>query len=161
MQGHIPKIPDFLANRNRKIKIQTNLAHELALPMQSAMQSTMQGSKRTSDRNRGSPSYYGFDNSFSESTIAASPKRSRRAGDVEKVQPTPASVVETVHNIAVQQPEEINNSPIIGEVSPPAPRVQPIIDEDIPTLVRLMTVLEAENQEISELLISQPKLRKL
>ena len=48
-----------------------------------------------------------------------------------------------------------------GDVSPPAPRVQPIIDEDIPTLVRLMTVLEAENQDISELLISQPKLRKL
>ena len=77
-------------------------------------------------------------------------KRQRRAGDVENFQPPPALVVETVQSIAVQQPEEINIYPVIEQISPPAPRMQIIIDQDTPTLVRSMTVLEVENQEISE-----------
>ena len=100
--------------------------------------------KRSSDRNRCSPSYGGFDNSLSDSTIAAPPKRPRRAGEVETFQPPPASVVETVQNIAEQQPDEIN---IIGAVSPPAPHAPSIVEQDTPTLVRSMTVFEAENQE--------------
>ena len=67
--------------------------------------------------------------------------------------PPPASVVETVQNMAIQQPEETNISPIIEEVLPPDPRVRPLIDQQTRTLevdVRLMTVPEAENQETNE-----------
>ena len=125
MRVRINKIPDFLAIRNQNNKNQTDLAHELALPTQSATPSALKEveptssttqSKRTSDRNRRSPSYYGFDNSSSDSTIAAPPDSPRRAGNLENFQPPPASVVETVQNKAVQQPEEIDISPIIGEV---------------------------------------------
>ena len=149
MRVRSPKISDFLVIRNQNTKIQTELAHELALPTQSAPPwalkqveptSSITQSKRTSDRNRRSSSYYGFDNSSSGSTIAAQPNSPRRAGNVDNFKP-PASVVETVQNKAVQQPEEINISPIIGEVSPPAPRVLQIIDQDIPTLARSMTFL--------------------
>ena len=115
----------------------------------------------SSDGNRCSPSYYGFDNSSSDSTIAAPPKRPHRAGDVEKFQPPPKSVVETVKNVAVQQPEETNISPIIGEVSPSAPKALSILEQDTPKMVRSMTVFEAENQEMSDYLNSQPKLHKL
>ena len=135
-------MPDFLAIRNQINEIQTNVAHELVLPTQSAplsalqqvepTSSTTQG-KRTSDRNHRSPSNYCLDNSSSDSTIAAPPKRPRRAEDVENFQPPPASVVETVQNIAVQQPEEIHISPIIGDVSPPAAPVLPLIVQDTPT----------------------------
>ena len=52
--------------------------------------------------------------------------------------------------MALQQPEECNISPVIGEFSPPAQKVQPLIDQDTPTLVRSMTILEAENQELQE-----------
>ena len=55
-------------------------------------------------------------------------------------------MVETVQNTGIQQPEESNISPVIGEVSPSAPQVQPLIDQDTPTLVRSITNLEAENQ---------------
>ena len=57
--------------------------------------------KRSSDRNRRNPSYYGFDNSSNDSTIAALPKRLRQVGDVERIQPPPASVFETVQNTFV------------------------------------------------------------
>ena len=152
MRGPILKIPDFLALQKQNTENQTDLASKLVLPAQSASSSalqqvepalsSMQG-KRTSDRNHRSPSYYGFDTSSSDSAIAAPPKRPRRAGDVKNFQPTSTSVMETVQNIAVQQPEETNISPVIGEVSPPAPRVQSITDQGTPTLVRSMTVLEA------------------
>ena len=151
MRGRIPKISDFLAIWNQNNENQTDLAHKLPLPTQSAPPSALQQveptstttqGKRTSDRNRRSPSYYGFDNSSSDLIIAASPKRPRRAGDVENFQPPPKSVVKTEQNIAVQQPEEINISPIIGEVSPPAPQMLPLIGQDNPTLARSMTVLK-------------------
>ena len=62
-----------------------------------------------------------------------------------------ASVVETVQNIAVQQPAETNISPIIEKVLPPVPQLAlPILEQDSPTLVRSMTFFEAENQEMSD-----------
>ena len=53
-------------------------------------------------------------------------------------------------NIAIQQPEETNISPIIGKVSPPAPQALSILEQDTPTLVKSMTVFEVENQELSD-----------
>ena len=159
MRGLVPKIANFLAIRSHNNEDQTDLARELVFPVQSASSSalqhkepassTMQG-KRTSDRNHRSPSYYGFNNSSSDSAIAAPSKRPRRAGDVENFQPPVASVVETVQNIGVQQREEISISPVIGEILPPAQLVQSVIDRETPTLVRSMIILEAENQEISK-----------
>ena len=122
MQGLIRKIPDFPSIRNQRNGEQAASTSESILPPQSesssALQhvvllhavSTSQG-KLTSDNNRRSPSYYG-----SDSTITAPPKRPSRVGDVENFQPPPASVVENVQNIATQQLEETNISPVIGEV---------------------------------------------
>ena len=131
----------------------------MALQQVEPASSKLQG-KRTSDRNRRSPSYYGFDNSFSDSTTTAPTKRLRRAGGVENFQRPSASVVETVQNIAIQQTEETNNSPVIGEVSPLDPRVRPLIYQQTPTLeddVRSLTVFEAENLEINERLLPNHK----
>ena len=160
MRGRIPKITDFLAILTQNNNDQTDLAHELPITSQSAPQSALQQlessssktqGKRTSDRNRQSPTYYGFDNSSSDSTIAAPPKCPRRAGDVEYYQAPPAAVVETVQNIAIQQLEERNISLIIGEFSSPVPPALSILEQDIRKLVRPMTVFEAENQEMSDL----------
>ena len=110
----------------------------------------MSQGKRTSDRNRRSPSNYDFDNSSADLNITAPPKRSRRAGDAENFRPPSESVVQTVQNIATQRPEETNFSPIIGEVSIPDPRVRPLINQQTPALdydVRSISVLEAENLE--------------
>ena len=101
---------------------------------------------RTSDRTRRSPSYYGFESSPPNSTILPPPKWPRRAGDVENFQPPPESIVESVQHTAENQPEEQNISPLIGQVSPSAPRNPPLIDIDTPTLVQSMTTLEAEKQ---------------
>ena len=102
--------------------------------------------KRSSDRNRRSPSCYGFESS-SDSAITAPPKRPRRAGDVESYKPPPESIIKTVQHIADQQPDDTNISPIIGDVSAPAPQNASLLDIDTPTLVRSMTVFEAQNQE--------------
>ena len=102
---------------------------------------------RTSDRNRRSPSYYGFEISPPDSTILPPPKRPRRAGDVVSFQPPPDSIVESVQQIAENQPEEPNISPLIGQVSSPAPRNPSLIEIDTPTLVQSMTALEVEEQE--------------
>ena len=102
---------------------------------------------RTSDRNRRSPSYYGFESSPPDSTILLPPKRPGRAGYVVSFQPPPDSIVESVQQIAENQPEEPNISPLIGQVSPPAPRNPSLIEIDTPTLVRSMTALEAEKHE--------------
>ena len=80
-------------------------------------------------------------------TISASLKRPRRAGDVEIFQHPPASVVETVQNFAEQHPDEVNISPIMEAVSPPAPHAPSLPEQDTTTLVRSMTVFEAQNQE--------------
>ena len=127
MRGRIPKIPNFPI-RNKRNEEQAASPSETILPPQSASASafqhvvpaasTSQG-KRTFDRIRRSPSYYGFDNSSPYSTITVPPKRPRRAEDVKNSQLPPASVVETVQTIATQKPEQTNISPVIGEVSPP------------------------------------------
>ena len=102
---------------------------------------------RTSDRNRRSPSYYGFENSPSNSTIVPPPKRPCRAGDVESFPPPYDSIVESVQQIAENQPEEQNISPLIGQVSPPALRNPPLLEMDTPTLVQPITALETEEQQ--------------
>ena len=118
MQGRIPKTPDFPALQNQRNEEKAAWTIELILPPQPAASSALQQAapaastsqgKRTSDRNRRSPSYYGFDNSSSDSPITAPPKLPRRAGDVENFQDPPASVVETVQNFATQ-PEDSNIS---------------------------------------------------
>ena len=103
-------------------------------------------SKRSSDRNRRSPSYYGFETSSPGSDILTPPKRPRRAGDVENFAP-PVTVVESVQHILEIQPEEQNVSPHIGSVSPPAVRNVPLLETDTPTLARSMTALDAEEQD--------------
>ena len=104
------KIPDFPAIRNQRNDKQAASTSKSILPSQTTSPSALQQvapaalsqGKRTLERNRRSTSYYGFDNSSSYSTIAAPPKRPRRAVDVENFQPPPARVVETVQNIGVQ-----------------------------------------------------------
>ena len=125
----------------------------MIIPEQSASSAALQQvdsapthGKRSSDRNRRRPSYYGFGSS-SDYAITGPPKRPRRAGAVENYQPPPELILETVLHIADQQPDETNISPIIGDVSPPAPQNQLLLDIDIPTLVRSMTVIEAKNEE--------------
>ena len=98
---------------------------------------------RTSDRNRRSPLYYGFESSPLNSNILPPPKRPRRAGDVESFQPPPDSIVESVQQIAENQPEEQNISPLICQVSPTAQRYPPLLEIDTPTLVQSMTALVA------------------
>ena len=143
-------VPNFLALRNVQ-QDESAISHseqQTSLqPTSSAMVNPTIQVKRSSDRNRRSPSYYEFDNSSSDSIIAAPLKPSHRAGDVEDFQPPPASVVKTVQNIADLQPDEVNISPIIGAASPPAPHAPSLLEQDTPTLFRSMTVLEAENQE--------------
>ena len=89
-----------------------DVAHELVLPTQSspasAVQqveptpSTTQG-KRTSDKNHRSASYYGFNSSSSDSTIAAPPKLPHRAGDKENFQPP-------LHRLSKQCSKSLFNS---------------------------------------------------
>ena len=66
---------------------------------------------------------------------------------MENFQPPPDSIVEWVQQIAENQPEEKNISPLIGQVSPPAPRNPPLLEIATPTLVQSMTALEAEEQQ--------------
>ena len=86
---------------------------------------------RATKRTRKSPKYYGYDkeDSFGESTNScppnfAPPRRKRRVGDIESIQP---SVVQTIVDTATRV-EHIENdfpSPIIGQVSPTDPRIRP------------------------------------
>ena len=55
-----------------------------------------------------------------------------------------------MQHIADQQPAEINTSPRVGEVSPPAPQDPSLLDIDTPTLVHSMTVFEAEGHDLDE-----------
>ena len=149
MRGRIPKILNFLAIRNQRQEACT-VSHSEQPTTSSAPTTAAKQPLRPSDRNHGSPFYYGFESSSPDSTIAPPPKPPRRAGDVENYQPPPESIVEAVQHIADQQPTEIEISPRIGEVSPPAPRDQPLLVIDTPTLVRSMTVLEAEGHDLDE-----------
>ena len=80
MRGQVPKIPNFLALRNQQKEAST-LSHSGQPTTFSANTSTAaKRLKGSSDRNRRSPSYYGFDNPSPDSTIAAPPKQPGRAG---------------------------------------------------------------------------------
>ena len=141
MRGRIPKKQNFSAMRNQQTTTSLNEQHaSTSTAPAPAPQDT-----RTSDRTRRSPSYYGFETSPPNSDILPPPKRPRRAGDVENYAP-PDTFVESVQQIAENQPEELNVSPCIGQVSPPAPRKTPLLYMDTPTLVRSTTALEAEEQ---------------
>ena len=100
---------------------------------------------RATKRTRRSPKYYGYDkeDSSGESTNScppnfAPPRRKRRVGDIESIQP---SVVQTIVDTATRVEPIANDfpSPIIGQVSPTDPRIRPadhstsnelIIDEE-------------------------------
>ena len=146
MRGRVPKVPNFLAMRNQQPTTVTTSHSEHHASSSSTTPAAAAQNTRTSDRIRNSPSYFGFESSPPNSTILLPPKRPRRAGDVENFQPPPESIVESVKHIAENQPEEQNIYPLIGQVSPPAPRNPPLIDIDTPTLVQSMTALEAEKQ---------------
>ena len=110
----------------------TGQRSELNLPSTSApVEVSQQIPPRATKRTRKSPKNYGYDNDdlSGESTDYCppnflQPRRKRRAGDVESVQP---SVVQTIVNTA-SRVEPIANSfpsPIIEEVSPTDPRIRP------------------------------------
>ena len=122
MRGRVRKIPNFLAIRNQQPETSTVSHSEQPTTSSAYTSAAAKRPQRSSDRNRRSPSYYGFDSPSFDSTIAAPPKRHRRAGDVENYQPSPDSIVKTVQNIAEQQPAETIISPVIGDVSPTATR---------------------------------------
>ena len=94
--------------------------------------------------------HYGFNSPSPDSTIAAPPKRPQRGVDVKNYQHPPESIVETVQNIAEQQPAETNIFPVIGEVSPLATRDPALHEIDTPTLAHSMTVFEAEGHNLNE-----------
>ena len=125
MRGRIPKMPNFLAIQNPQPDAGT-ISNSEQLP--TALTNTSVAAAhptRTSDRNRRRTSYYGFESTSRDSTIVSPPKRPRRVGDVENVQPPPESIVESVQHIAESQPAEINISPRIGEVSHPPRKTLP------------------------------------
>ena len=124
----------------------TNNQSELAIPSTSAPAAALQQAQpKATKRTRKSPKYYGYDkdDSSGESTNSCppnfvQPRKKRRADDVESVQP---SIVQTIVDTA-SRVEPIGNefpSPMIGQVSPTDPRIQPadhnssnefIIDEE-------------------------------
>ena len=148
MRGRVPKVPIFLAMRNQQPTAVTTSHSKHHASSSSTTPAAAAQNTRTSDRTRRSPSYYGFESSSPNSTILPPPKQPRRAGDVENFQRPPESIVESVQHIAENQPEEQNISPLICQVSPPAPRNPPLIDIDTPTLAQSMTALEAEKQHL-------------
>ena len=150
MRGRIPKVPKFLASRNRQSDAGTASHSEKPTISSTNTPATVTQPKRSSDRNRRSPSYYGFESPSPDSKIWPPPKRPRRAGDVENFQPPPESIVESVQHIAESQPEEVNISPQMGDFSPPASRNFSLLEMDNPTLVRSMTTFEAEGHNSEE-----------
>ena len=150
MRGQILKIPNFLVIRHQQREASTVSPCDQPKTSSATTTAAAKQPHRSSDQNRRSPSYYGFDSPSPDSTIAAPPKRPRRAGDVENYQPPPESIVEMVQNIADQQPAEFNISPRIGDVSAPAPRDPSLLDIDTLTLVQSMTVFEAERHNLDE-----------
>ena len=141
MRGRIPKKPNFSAMRNQQTT--TSLSEQHAST--STAPAPAPQDTRTSDRTRRSPSYYGFKTSPPNSDILRPLKQPRRAGDVENFAP-PDTIIESVQQIAENQPEESNVSPCIGQVSSTAPRNTPLLYMDTPTLVRSTTALDAEEQ---------------
>ena len=149
----LPEIPE-VAPEQQIITVEvliappaTNNQLELILPSTSAPAIALQQIPiRATKRTRKSPKYYGYgkEDSSGESTNScpppnfAPPRRKRRVGDIESIQP---SVVQTIVDTAsrVEPIETDFPSPIIGQVSPTDPRIQPadhstsnelIIDEE-------------------------------
>ena len=118
-----PKITQLFDNcqpdSQRELFIRAPTASTSAFQQVLPAASTTPQNKHFSDRTRRSPYFFGFENSSPDSEITATPKRLRRAGDVENYQPTNISVVETVQTLAEKLPAEDNISPTIGIVSPP------------------------------------------
>ena len=136
-----PEKPNFSAMRNEQLTTSLNEQHAST----STASAPAPQNSRTSDRTRRSPSYYGVETSPPNSDILPPPKQPRRAGDVENYAP-PDTIVESVQQIVENQPEELNLSLCIGQVSPPAPRNTPLLYMDTPTLVPSATALEVEEQ---------------
>ena len=149
-RGQIPKIPNFLAIRNQQPDAGTVSQSEKPTTSSTNTPAALTLQKKSLDRNRRSPSYYGFESPSPDSTILPLPKRPRRAGDVENFQPPPESVVESVQHIAESQPEETNIQPQIGDVSPPTLQNPPLLEMDTPTLVHSMTAFEAVERNAYE-----------
>ena len=141
---------EFLAIRNQQPEASTVPNSEQPTTSSANTSAAAKRPQRSSDRNRRSPSYYGFNRPSPDSTIAAPPKRHRRAGDVEYYQPPPESIAETVQTIADQQPAETTISPVIGKVSPLATRDPSLLETDTPTLAHSMTVFEAGGHNLNE-----------
>ena len=146
MPGRIPKVPNFSVMRNPQPATVTTSHSKQQASSSSTTPAAAAQHTRTSDRTRRSPSYYGFENSPPNSTILPPPKIPRRAGDMESFQPPTDSIVESVQQIAENQPDEQSISPLIGQVSPPASRNPLLLEIYTPTLVKSMTALEAEEQ---------------
>ena len=104
MRGRIPKVPNFLAIRNQQPDAGTASHSEKPKTSSTNTPDTVTQPMRSLDRNRRSPSYYGFESPSPDSTILPPPKRRRRAGDVRNFQPPTESIVESVQLIAESQP---------------------------------------------------------
>ena len=151
MRGRIPKVPNFLAIRDQQPDAGTASHSEKPTTSSTNTPATVARPKRSLDRNRRSPSYYGFESPSPDSTILPPPKRPRRAGNVENFQTPPESKVESVQHIAENQPEETNISPQIGDVSPHASRNPSLLEMDTPTIARFMMAFEAEGHNSGQL----------
>ena len=116
MRGRIPKVHNFLAMLNQQPEASTVSHSELPTTSSTNTTATTQPS-RSSDRTRRSPSYYGFETPSPDPTIAAPPKRPRRADDIKNFQPPSSSVVETVQNIAEQPPTEENGPATLANLA--------------------------------------------
>ena len=150
MRGRIPKVPNFLAIRNQQLDAGTVSHSERPTTSSTNTPAALTQLKRSSDRNRRSLSYYGFESPSPESAILPPPKQPRRSGDVENFQPPLESIVESVQHIAEIQPEETNISPQNGDASPPASRNPTLLEMDTPTLIWSMTAFEAEGRNSDE-----------
>ena len=98
MRGRIPKIPNFLAIRNQQQEASTVSRSEHPTTSSTTTIAAKQP-QRSSDRNRRSPPYYGFESPSPDSTIAAPPKRPRRAGDVENYQSPPSPLLKRCNTL--------------------------------------------------------------
>ena len=89
MRGRIPKIPNFLAIQNQQPDAGTVSHSEKPRTSSTKKPAALTQPKRSSDRNRRSPSYSGFESPSPDPTILPPLKRPRQTGDVENFQPPP------------------------------------------------------------------------
>ena len=126
MLGRIPKIQIFPALRNQRISEQANAQSEFVLPQHSASPSALRQvasatpktqNKRASYRNRRSTSCYGFENSSSDSTITAPPKRLGRAGDIKNFQPHLYRWLKRYSQLLISYPRWTTSTLLLGNVT--------------------------------------------